>query len=79
MRLIDPNKLLVHECKQLALDYTATRMKELCGWKVLPGPKKLAWFFQTQVPDSRGNMVAPDRSGVYSVVTRRRAPGPWEF
>lgn len=72
MTLIDPDKLLAHEARQLALDYTANRMQELCLWKVKPGPKKLAWFFQWPIPDKNGDMVEPLHPGYYFRKRRMR-------
>lgn len=79
MRLIDPDKMLVHEAKQLALSYTATRMQELCGWKVRPGPKKLAWFFQWPIPNKHGYLVEIAHPGYYFRTRRRKRPHLYEW
>lgn len=79
MRLVDPDTMFVSEAKKLILDYTANRMQELCGWKVKPGPKKLAWFFQFPIPDSRGNMVEVVPPGYYFRVKRYKRTSPYEW
>jgi len=79
MTLIDPDKMFTSEARLLAIDYVANRMQELCNWKVRPGPKKIAWFFQWPIPDSRGFMVEVVPPGYYFRVRRYKSPKPYEW
>lgn len=79
MTLIDPDKILVTEAKLLAIDYAANRMQEMCLWKVKPGPKKVAWFFQWPIPDKEGYMIEPLHPGYYFKKQRYKRPHLYEW
>lgn len=73
-RLIDPETMLRHECIDRAVHYVGRRIPEMLGWqrKTL-GPKGLAWFFQTRMPDPGRGTLVPVGNGDY---VRRRSRKP---
>lgn len=77
MHFIDPDRVLVHEARQLALDYVSRRIPDILAWpKQRAGPKVLAWFFQARIV-TKDCTVEPVGAGWYTWSSRSRHPFTW--